>query len=162
MKKVMIVILSLVLLLSFQVNCFAASTSNSEKNSPNSVASPMISTWHYQNDTPLVGTSANYNTFIGRVNKNIKLQNYVAKIGLTGLTAALTAYLPANPLARGIAGSIFYAISNNPVLDTPTLYCEEDTWYYGSSLNYQVCQYWYADAAHTQYVTYTTYFGSFY
>jgi ABC-type phosphate/phosphonate transport system permease subunit len=163
MKKIVVLVLGFLLLLSSTANCLA-STSNKSNTSNNisKTTSPMISNWHYQNDTPLVGTQANYNQFQGRVNKDLTMSNYITKIGQTALQTYIAAKLPSSVLAKTIAATIFTAVFNNPALDTPSLYYEEDTWYYGSSLNYQVCQYWYADAAHTKYITYTTYFGSFY
>jgi hypothetical protein len=161
MKKILTVIICLVLSLSFPLTCFASTL---PKTNNNSVIKPMISTWHYQNTTPLVGLDWHYTVFRYGKNKSLALGQNISKAGLVGLCSVLEYYVPKNPIAIFISNAIFYEILNNHSLDTPTLYLEEYSWGLDDSpdLNYEVDQYWYADAAHTKYITATRYFVSFY
>ncbi|OXT07312.1 hypothetical protein CE561_08050 [Thermoanaerobacterium thermosaccharolyticum] len=123
-------------------------------------AKPMIDEWVYQMNTPIVGTESNYNIHAGITNKNFTLSTWLKNIGINTLSSVLAEYLP-NPVTRLVASAIISAIQNCPYGNTPSLYCHENVWYYGSSLNKEVIDEWYADAAHTQYICTTKYFASF-
>ena len=124
-KKILTVILCLVLSLSFPFTVFASTL---PKTNNNSIVKPMISTWHYQNTTPLVGLDWHYTTYRYTHNHNLQMSQTALKAGINGLMAVVAFYLPVTALTRFVSTAIITAIQNDPALDTPTLYLEEVSW----------------------------------
>lgn len=163
-KTLVVVILTLGLLVSSVANCVASTSTNNATKAPSksTTVQPMISNWHYQYNTPLVGTSYDYDMYEGTVYNNLQLQSDLCDETISMLAAGIDILYPESDLSADAAGSIVTAVNHSLLYNEPSLYNEEDTWYYGSSLNYEVVQTWYADAAHTKYIATTVYYGSFY